>query len=81
MRVGVGRQLLLFRAGLQVDEQAFGVLVPVLADAPARVAAFEGEEPFIVEVGAPEQRLLVGVRQEGLEGFARQEDQPEPLVA
>ena len=77
MRVGVGRQLLLFRAGLQVDEQAFGVL----ADAPARVAAFEGEEPFIVEVGAPEQRLLVGVRQEGLEGFARQEDQPEPLVA
>jgi hypothetical protein len=29
---------------------------------------------------APEQRLLVSVRQKELEGVARQEDQPEPLA-
>jgi hypothetical protein len=36
-----------------------------------------------VEVGAPapEQRLLIGVGREGLEGVARQEDQPKALLA
>src|ERR687889_1385794 len=81
--VGKGWPRFFFRAGLKVDEQAVWVLVPLLAGAPARVAGFKGEEPFVVEVGAhaPEQRLLVGVRQEGLEGVAGQEDQPKSLLA
>src|SRR5215208_139809 len=80
--VGKGWPRFFLRAGLEVDEQALWVLVPLLAGAPARIAGFEGEEPFVVEVGAhaPEQRLLVGVRHEGLEGIARQEDEPVPLV-
>src|SRR5215208_4373694 len=80
--VGKGWPRFFLRAGLEVDEQALWVLVPLLAGAPARIAGFEGEEPFVVEVGAhaPEQRLLVGVRQEELEGVARQEDEPEPLA-
>src|ERR687894_826473 len=55
--VGVGRQRLLLRASLQVDEQAVWVLVPALTGAPARVARLEGEagqedqpEPLAVEV-------------------------------
>ena len=42
----------------------------------------KANSPLVVEVGAhaPEQSLLVVVRQEELEGVARQEDEPEPLV-
>src|SRR5919112_1393054 len=81
--VGKGRPRFFLRVALEVDEQAVAVLVPILAGAPARVARLEGEQAFVVEVGAhaPEQRLLVSVRQEGLEGVAGQEDEPEPLVS